>query len=481
MHRNGQHGHGTEQELKCVMCRSVNVSLVLRTHIICPPRRCTSIIHHHLRVQIKPTVPVAIFRGAALLRIMLATMPRSDKVIDNSEYQRLAESARNSLRSVEDEIRDSLENTYFERMQACLSDAWAQSGGLKGKDKLPSATTGSSTQFLARVHRTQNFTDGKKDLPNAVGRAKRSGKKEKTIISCFSSTKSKDKTTFNFAHFSEPLDSRPVTQFMIPSSISRTPIISCFQASDNTELSFVPGQMDPDSKDLQVAKEGDIEEYLQLFDTKKRIREMEIGPSHQRSKADDLAKLALKHLQQWQALEGEKLGKDGWVTTISSVFPELDQRCLERKVALFWENPDSVDENVFASPESLVSPEPVGKGAGLTEKTIVTARCTSDVVTPEKSNGHKSIFPSDRHPHSKLGRCVEIVHGTLTGDDKEYLDAIDTPRNLYCPRCKLYCCNLHLEAGFDRASLQLQYESAIDAERRRAGPVQIGRASCRER
>lgn len=84
-------------------------------------------------------------------------------------------------------------------------------------------------------------------------------------------------------------------------------------------------------------------------------------------------------------------------------------------------------------------------------------------VSPDKNGGE------DGEKANALDGETEIEHETLAGKDRDYLRVIDVPRLLYCQRCKLYDCNLHLMEGkvFGKASLQLQYEVAMEDEKRR--------------
>ena len=360
----------------------------------------------------------------------------------STENKELVQAAHTSLKGVAKKIRASINDSYFERMQACLTEAWAAYDQSESTSLVSDAAestakgTVNDAKEPAEHKKRKGYARDPDHFPSTLDSVRKAGKKEKkskTVVTYFASIKEKseNKKVVPRIHLDETLDSRVVTQANIPSSTSRVPVNSLFSVQDNPDLGFVPVQMDPESNDLINTGQEDVESYLNFwFDTKKRARELERGPFDERVESDDVVRLALGHLQKWH------LSQANLVDTILDVFPELDATCLDRKVALFLQNPESINEPVFASLEPEI--------------------CKSGSDDPKKE---------------------EAVHDTLEGDDQVYLKAADTPRCLYCPRCKLYCCNLHLEAGTEKASLQLQYETAMNMERRRGKPVLADAAS----
>jgi hypothetical protein len=112
-------------------------------------------------------------------------------------------------------------------------------------------------------------------------------------------------------------------------------------------------------------------------------------------------------------------------------------------------------------------------------KKILLRKVPSSVIHPELveeiQEFLEEIFPyPDTFARTNLRpAAAEIIHNTLEGDDPDYLAFVNTPRKLYCIRCKLYACNLHQEDGdtLRKGSLQLQYEIAMETEKLRGKPV----------
>ena len=188
-------------------------------------------------------------------------------------HQIFLKAARTSLHSVEEKIRASVSFTYLDRKTAYLKEAWA-SGDEDASSSLWFDAGSVTGQTLDNTEEPDVPKSGKKgrardpdDFPTALMRAAgtaKKEKKEKTVITYFAHTKgkgkSKNKRVVSRTHCDETLDSKVVTQENLPASTSRVPITSLFRSEDNPNLDFVPGQMDPDGKDLHGTSEEDIEE-----------------------------------------------------------------------------------------------------------------------------------------------------------------------------------------------------------------------------
>ena len=227
---------------------------------------------------------------------------------------------------------------------------------------------------------------------------------------------------------------KPATALGIPKPkfVRRIRLDSNFRYTYDSRVNFIPTALDKHSIPNAEEKE-EIEEYLNIYNIKKRFK---------RNEADFVVNSLLEY---WARSPYQDLFRDdreGFVDFFVNVLAaeNLDKTRLERKLVRYFHDPESVNEKVFAASDSENSDD-------------------------DDENDGEDLAPVK----------PEIVHDTLEGNDPDYLEFIDTPRKLYCPRCRLYCCNLHDEPGtvMDKPSLQLQYEAAIEMERRRTESVSL--------
>lgn len=174
--------------------------------------------------------------------------------------------------------------------------------------------------------------------------------------------------------------------------------------------------MDPEAKDLHPISDDDLREYLALFDVKGRDKDQASGTIYERLETKKELKLLL---ESWKQSSHREMERGALVHILFDLFPESDKEFLK----------ESVNSLLGATADDSVKGTPSRKSDG------------------------------DAEP--------EIVYDTLAGDDADYLRAIDTPRKLYCPRCKVYDCNIHLEPGqiHGKPSIQLQFEAAMEEEK----------------
>lgn len=223
------------------------------------------------------------------------------------------------------------------------------------------------------------------------------------------------KKQYAVSHSLHTLDSKLVhnVEKGMPVSNARVLIDDSFAnfGEDEGKLTFMSSKFDTEGKTPE-----ELQEYHSMFDTEHRVREISKGPLHKRQEADEMMKRALEF---WKASPLRHMSVEEVTELMMEVFSEYYEPDLRIKVQKFFENPASASEPVFAAPKPDLTCDPI----------------------------------------------KEPTHPTLEGDDPEYLKAVDTFRNLYCSRCKVFICNRHLEHGYDRGSLQIQYESAMEEER----------------
>lgn len=216
------------------------------------------------------------------------------------------------------------------------------------------------------------------------------------------------------------LNTKPAS-FSLPDFTTCIPVRKSYATEDSTVLTYIPYVEEETIDSFNAVGDANFD----LYDTAEREHRMEFGPEHEQ---EEVNKKIDETIERCLTLELDQDQDQG-----------LDERAL--KMIL----------NAFAK----VVDQPVEKLHGRYLHVVKDRAAKSSVVI--------DVSPADSGEENNdvgVDADVDVDH------DARYLKGADSQRNMLCRRCYTYNCNHH--GCMEKASLQLQYELAIQGQRERA-------------
>lgn len=223
----------------------------------------------------------------------------------------------------------------------------------------------------------------------------------------------------------------------LPDHLVFLPIIKNHRVWENNDVAFVPYLGENQKDDVNVLSEHEVSS---------RMRRITEGPECLGDEKDELLDEVLRQCSQITMMD---VWKDEWATSVvlSCIADRSRTECsrVQNRYNIVFKKERRKINSEHASMSSFEHPGPKSASGGgkkdVDETTLETAGGLSH------QEGDSKIYCQEIHPQQALDTR-----------DKEYMEALDSYRVMYCRRCFTFQCNLH--GSPLKPSLAFQHERA---------------------